>query len=229
MSAKKGTFQDIQTPSFFDVIAATSGWFQRFKKRNNLRNVKMTGEAASAANEEAAKFVAEFRVRMEDAGYNLAQIFNADETGLYWKKLPDRTYVTKQQNTVPGRKMMKDRVTVLLCGNAAGDCKIKPMVVHKSETPVAFRKKWGNPKTWKKSEKLPVYWRWNTKAWATRVVFKEWLNEVFAPEVKAYLEEKNFDLRAVLLLDNCPAHPDDSVLADENKWIKVSLNFFYCD
>ena len=199
-------------------FSASNGWLNRFKKRAGLKNVKMHGEAASANNEEAEKYKETFKAIIDEEGYDLCQIFNADETGLFWKKLPSRTYVTQEVNKVPGRKMMKDRLTLLLCANASGRCKVKPLLVYKSKTPRAFRGKMTD------KSKLKVFWRSNKKAWVTREVFKDWLNQVFAPEVKDYLTRNNLDLKALLVLDNAPGHPPgESGLLPMNNWIKVSF------
>ncbi|XP_050689905.1 tigger transposable element-derived protein 1-like [Eriocheir sinensis] len=95
---------------------------------------------------------------------------------------------------------MKDRLTLLLCANASGDCKIKLLLVYHSENPRPFKKN-GVQKS-----KLSVVWRANKKAWTTRQFFMEWFEEVFAPAVKTYLIEKNLPLKALLLMDNPPAH-----------------------
>lgn len=34
-------------------------------------------------------------------------IFNADETGLFWKNLPDKTYVHSAEKTASGRKISR--------------------------------------------------------------------------------------------------------------------------
>ncbi|KFD48508.1 hypothetical protein M513_10642 [Trichuris suis] len=39
-----------------ETFTASRGWFERFKKRSKLRNVQMTGEAASADKEAAAAY-----------------------------------------------------------------------------------------------------------------------------------------------------------------------------
>ncbi|GFU83477.1 tigger transposable element-derived protein 1, partial [Trichonephila clavipes] len=68
-------------------------------------------------------------------------VFNADETGLYWKKLPNRTYIAKDEKTASGHKASKDRVTLLLCSNASGDRMLKPLLINKSLRPRALKGK----------------------------------------------------------------------------------------
>jgi hypothetical protein len=46
----------------------------------------MSRESASADFEAARKFPEEMRDIIEKGGYTAKQVFNVDETGLYWKK-----------------------------------------------------------------------------------------------------------------------------------------------
>ena len=62
-------------------------------------------------------------------------MLSCDETGLFLKKLPNRTYITKEKKSMPGHKCIRHRITILVCANASGDCKIKPMVIYHSENP----------------------------------------------------------------------------------------------
>ncbi|GFU87085.1 hypothetical protein TNCV_2372131 [Trichonephila clavipes] len=41
---------------------------------------------------------------IEDGNYSADQVFNADETGLYWKRLLNRTYIAKDEKTASGHK-----------------------------------------------------------------------------------------------------------------------------
>nr|XP_033816160.1 tigger transposable element-derived protein 1-like [Geotrypetes seraphini] len=158
----------------------------------------MHGEAASSNVEAAEEFIKEFVI---SEGYVSNQVFNCDETGLFWKKMPRRTYISEEEKSVPGHKPMKDRLTLLVCCNASEDCKIKSLLVYHSE----------NPRVFKKNDiiksKLNVMWRPNVKAWVTRQFFTEWIHEEFASHVKAYLQEKNLPIKALFVLDNTPAHP----------------------
>jgi hypothetical protein len=63
-------------------------------------------------------------------GYRTQQILNVDKNGLFWKKVPDRTYISKEEKTVRGFKAPKDRLMLLIGANAARDCKLKPLLVH---------------------------------------------------------------------------------------------------
>lgn len=156
-----------------------------------------------------------FKQLVIDEGYVAQQVFNCDETGLFWKKMPRRTFITQEEKKMPGHKPMKDRITLALCANASGDCKIKPLLVYHSKNPRAFEAH----KIIK--ENLQVLWR--AKAWVTRQFFVEWVNLVFGLGVKRYLEENNLPFKCLLILDNAPAQPpglEDDIL-EEFSFIKV--------
>ncbi|GFW22610.1 tigger transposable element-derived protein 1 [Trichonephila clavipes] len=105
---------------------------------------KALNETCATADEGAAKiFPEELAKIIEDGDYSADQVFNADETGLYWKKLPNRTYIAKDEKTASGHKASKDRVTLLLCSNASGDRMLKPLLINKSLRPRAL-KEWFN-------------------------------------------------------------------------------------
>ncbi|GFS81692.1 tigger transposable element-derived protein 1 [Trichonephila clavipes] len=101
---------------------------------------KALNETCATADEGGAKiFPEELAKIIEDGDYSADQVFNADETGLYWKKLPNRTYIAKDEKTASGHKASKDRVTLLLCSNASGDRMLKPLLINKSLRPRALK------------------------------------------------------------------------------------------
>lgn len=86
----------------------------------------------SADEEGARKFVNDLdEIIMEDC-YRAEQRFNVDETGLFWKRMPARTYTHKEAKSIPGFKASKDRLTLLYGGNIAG-LKFKPFVIYHNE------------------------------------------------------------------------------------------------
>jgi hypothetical protein len=70
--------------------------------------LKISGEAASADIEATRAFTAEFKKIVEDNDFPLDLVFNVDETGLYWEKLPSRTYILREEKSAPGFKASKD-------------------------------------------------------------------------------------------------------------------------
>ena len=76
---------------------------------------------------------------MEEKGLTTEQIYNADETGLQWKCLPDRTLVSCCEKSAAGFKKSKERSTVLGCTNATGTHKLKPVMIGKFAKPRCFK------------------------------------------------------------------------------------------
>ncbi len=99
----------------------------------------LLGEAASADEKAATDFKESFRKIIEEGGYEDRQIFNADATGLDWKKMPKRTYVIQKENVASGFKINKEWITVMLCSNASGDKVTKPLVIHHSKSQRSFK------------------------------------------------------------------------------------------
>jgi hypothetical protein len=79
-----------------EVFKASLGWFDNFKKRTGIHSVVRHGEGASANKDAANDFVKEFGEFVETGGFIPQQVFHCDETGLFWKKMPNRTYITQR-------------------------------------------------------------------------------------------------------------------------------------
>ncbi|XP_045132195.1 tigger transposable element-derived protein 1-like [Portunus trituberculatus] len=193
-----------------EEFVASRGWFMRFKARANYHNLKVQGEAASGDEKAASEFPKVLAEMIKEGDYSAHQVFNVDETGLFWKHMPDRTYITKEEKSAPGHKASKDRVTLLL-GSAAGDFKLKLLLVYQAENPRALKGIW--------KSQLPVIWKANKKAWVTLAVFEDWFINYFVPRVEWYLASKGIPFKVLLVLDNAPGHP--AHLGDFNPNVKV--------
>jgi hypothetical protein len=70
--------------------------------------------------------------------YKPQNIFNADETGLYFKLPPIKTLSLKW-DPCNGGKIPKDWVMILLAYNADGTTRLPPLIIGKSESPCCFK------------------------------------------------------------------------------------------
>uniref|UniRef100_K7G7M9 HTH CENPB-type domain-containing protein n=1 Tax=Pelodiscus sinensis TaxID=13735 RepID=K7G7M9_PELSI len=172
---------------------ASHGWLKHFKKRSNLHNIKITGEAAAAADTEAAEsFPAIFETIIKEDGYLSKQVFNLDETGLYWKRTPARTYISCEEAYAPGFKAAKDHMTVMLCTNVNKDCKLK-LAVYCSANPRALARYSNNRKM--------ILWRSNAKAWVTASIFTDYFCNCLTAELKDYCLQENLAFKILLVMN----------------------------
>ncbi|XP_064462148.1 tigger transposable element-derived protein 6-like [Ornithodoros turicata] len=110
-----------------------NGWLHRFKARHNIKFERIVGEAEAAADD------AKIEEWMDNSAakigsYSKCNMYNADETALFFQLLPSHTDAMKGQ-TCAGRKHSKVRVTVLLCCNMDGSDRRKLVVIGKSAKP----------------------------------------------------------------------------------------------
>lgn len=109
---------------------ASRGWLDNWKRRHGI-------VFKSVAGEENAVDVTHINDWFENvwvalcSKYEPKDIFNADETGLFFRVLPEKTFEYKGK-TCHGGKKSKDRLSVLFCANATGCEKLKPLVICKS-------------------------------------------------------------------------------------------------
>ena len=75
----------------------SNGWIQKFIRRNNIgHSVRLHGEAASS---QAAQFAAEIDdIRDDLKQFKPSNIYNQDETGLFYKMKWKRTYLAKSED-----------------------------------------------------------------------------------------------------------------------------------
>lgn len=176
-----------------DNFRASDGWFDRFKKRHNISFRKLSGESASVSDNVCLEWKGKLSELINN--YQPMNIFNADETGLFFKCLPDRSMCFKDEKC-HGGKNSKDRVTVLLAANMDGTEKLKPLMIGKSAKPRCF----------KNIKSFPMIYRSNRKAWMTSEVFHEWLKLLNNDMARQ-------NRKILLFIDNCTAHNNTSNLS----------------
>ena len=104
---------------------ASTGWLKMFQSRHGNRQLAIQGEILSGNKEGIGDFKSTLSKLIEDEGLTLSQVYNCDETGLYWKALRSKTLAYRKEAKAPVYKVSKERVTILACANATGDHKLQ--------------------------------------------------------------------------------------------------------
>ena len=109
-----------------DNFTASNGWLESFKNWYNITASCLNGESADVN----VQTVEDWKKRLPAIidGFELCNIFNADETGLYYRGLPERSLVEKDDIcNHKGGKKAKERLTLLLACSATGE-KLSPFL-----------------------------------------------------------------------------------------------------
>lgn len=108
------------------MVGLTKLW----KRRYHIRQVTISGESGDVAGET----VESWKERLSELlqGYEAKNIWNLDETGCFWKALPEKGFGQKKKECKGGNKT-KERLTIAFITNAAGS-KEMPIVIWKSKS-----------------------------------------------------------------------------------------------
>ena len=169
-----------------DLEKLDINWVNRFKARHSIVAKILHGKAAVVAPEAVENWRNNTLAAIQRE-YRLEDIYNADEMGLFWRLLPDRTLDFRKQNCSGGKKA-KDRVTVLVGSNAMG-AKLPLLVIGKSKFLRCFRGK-------------NIEYLANKKAWMNGEIFTQYVT-------KLDRRMKRDNRKIALIVDNCTAHPTD--------------------
>ena len=127
--------------------------------------------------------------------YELKDIWNCDELGLFYRQLPNKTLVNMSRPLPKSRKLRKERVTVLLCEKATGE-RFMPLVIGPSKNPRAFVQ---NGVRNGKTEGFGFAYRNQAKAWMTQQIFNDYLTKLNDKMAK---DNRNI----AMILDNFQGH-----------------------
>ena len=197
---------------------ATTEWLLKFHNTYNLTNNNKCKESQRNKCEvsgETDLVISNLMSTIEELCVDDSQIYNADETNLYWKAMPENTNALTH---LPVAEINKQRLTALICCNADGSHKLKPFILGCLKNRRTMRNA---------SVDVPVTYKSIASAQMTRTVFSDWFHYSFVPSVRQYqqtimnVEAEN--VRALLVLDSAPFHPNDNYLQSHDGHIKAYL------
>ena len=119
------------------VFKASNGWLESWKKRHNIKQVVVSGESGDVSG----TTISSWKERLPEiiAGYTPRDVWNIDETGCFWRALPEKGFGKKGQECKGGKKS-RHRATIAFVVNAAGQSECVPVVIWKSKNPRCFKK-----------------------------------------------------------------------------------------
>ena len=112
-------------------------------------------------------------------------VFNMDETGLFFQPQPDHSLATKQ---LEGKRQDKERLTIVILCNEDGSEKNPLWIIGKYAKPHCFKNVNMNS--------LTCQYRANKQAWMTGVLFEEYAR---------WLDTQMHGRKVLLVVDNCPS------------------------
>lgn len=128
--------------------------------------------------------------------------------------MPSSTYTFEIEKSAPGFKASKDRVTLLVWGNANGNKKLRPMLLYQNENSHALRDA--------SNSSLPLTGKSQRNARITLQIWRHWFVDYFVPEMTEYLDENSVAFKVLFILDSASAHSLDYVFKCPN----INVVFF---
>ena len=94
---------------------ASEGWLGKFKQRHNITYGKISEEALNVDLNVTNSWLINVWPKLNEK-YTTDNIFNADETGIFYKMTPDKTLKFKGEKCVGG-KLSKEHITAIVAAN----------------------------------------------------------------------------------------------------------------
>ena len=210
----------LELPEHFNY---SPSWLLNFKRDNSISLQVSHGESGSA--DQSSVRNARVIVPQLVLIFGLLNMFNADETGLYWRRLPNASLATARRE---GKKLNKSRYTLMVTVGATGD-KMPLLIVATAMKPRSFPKNFDPKRDW------GMGYYSNKSAWMDGEIWTKYLQH-FRRYVngRAGVEPNT---KVCLLVDNAKCHiipPNAKALPKELSdmgckgfvWENITVIFF---
>ena len=179
-------------------------YVHNLQKRFNIKFKNFSGEGGSVDD-----WFLHLRQLLKE--YDSQLVYNLDETGLYWKAGKGKSFITgtdANDKDLRGTKMNKDPLTVLVVGSMTGE-KFPFLVIGNSKKPRCFNG----------IKNLPLDYTNQQNCWMNSTIFNDYIVKL-DKRFSSLLEPNK---KALLIIDNCRAHPPSLVGNNKN----IDLKFFH--
>ncbi|KAG2214837.1 hypothetical protein INT45_007997 [Circinella minor] len=118
----------------------SDGWMSNFEKRFSFKSRIIHGKAGSAvtSTQDIQTQISKIKEKINE--YGLSNVYNFDETALFYAQVPRRTI---SKTPLSGQKDDKTRITIALACNADGSHKHKLFFIGHAAKPPCFGGKTG--------------------------------------------------------------------------------------
>ncbi|KAI2766341.1 transcriptional regulator family: Centromere protein B, DNA-binding region [Penicillium roqueforti] len=171
-------YQTLALPHF------SNGWLNRFKKRYAAQLHDRQDGVPSPTPQNGRKETRALKTLCGE--FPEDDIYNMDETGLFWRKPPFSASPAQNQLTT---NRENSRICIMLCTNSTGSDRLPLWVIGHTPMPEALQR--ANLKA------MDCHWRYHRQAWLTQSIMQEWL---------LFFYDNIGERRVLLLLDNHPDH-----------------------
>ena len=81
---------------------ASNGWLDRWKKRHNIKKMTISGESSDVSGSTVSSWKERLTEIIE--GYGIDDVWNLDETGVFWQALADKGFGRRVRQCKGGKK-----------------------------------------------------------------------------------------------------------------------------
>lgn len=154
---------------------ASARWVAKFKTRYRLRKKDIDEHFRITNKAEADIAKSNFEKLLLNEGYSLDNVYNADNTGITWRTVPEETSIFHHERTIKKKEKMEEEVTAFLCANVTGSHMLPILIIGGSNKSRRNRNY--------NSNDLSVMYRTNTNGLLDSKIFNEWFDECFLKSI----------------------------------------------
>ena len=177
--------EKLEIPDF----VSSNGRLEKFKRKYSICNKTVAGEAGDVSKETVESW--NEREREITTGWNARDVWSMDETGCFWRGLPEKTLDAKGRRCPGGKKNEATTNMGIFCKCGRGE---DPVVIGTSVSPRCFKNLQSPSRPYNGS-----YFA-NSKAWMNAEIMTTILSKL-----NRQLERN--DRHILLFMDNAPCHP----------------------